>query len=846
MIRRFDMGTQDAELPKAQIDLEELSAFVASDRLCIDSEDVLLQGLLNSGYMDCLSPKLWAAVRFTYLGELGCSLLLTDDNANQRQLPSETLSLVTQQLLRRTQIQASSVSTTEFGFWAAHSAFSLRAGTGGTGDAQYVPHPRPWYGFTLGSNGRRNDGRGCGIFFCWLDPQDPLGNNIIDLQSLRSRPRQRLVQATSASSDVGKLGPQQAATQIPLSGVDGIPDLVPSRPSHASHALPDKYAGNIAAWAQAYGQEPVVFNGAQMAAAVQEVSCQPHFRLTTPYHLPAHPGSRSSPVHKQHGVGTAATVPIASLWDLYQYFAVHDCWIYCVDIARLCILWLTGGGSAYVDTDMAAGSTLFPPQLTVPSGSSYADYCLFKQEEEQAKDIQARLKAAVEGTGKERERTGPAAATGERVVQLPVTPLLVLPQDQDGLLQNNFIATNIARHPFLTLALQAILVSAPLEAHVVHATGPALLTALYHVFKHCNVYAHTSIGAATLVPAVDKEYGQLRSSLPGASAAASATTASGSIDSQSDSARAWRSLTELKYTDTVHVLPPSAFYPSHWHGPGTQPPGTVDTSTDPSISQTASGVGVGSGPWLGPRSTSAQSSVGGYSGPTRTRDGHTGTVQLEAQALLADDPETAQYLAQAILERGPGGPVESFPAGQGSWSVKQPVRSTSAVAVLSLGVPVPPVRSSSWAGYSSAHEESSRMANSPAPAPAYGVHGWDTTWKGYPSAPGRGAGGYGPALSYGGYSSALWASGGGGAGPAAGPGFYSQTQGPAGAAALVVPAALAVAWPAMPALSIAALSLGPDPYGLVPLAKRVVSRLQASGLPGLPPRAVLLALAGDD
>jgi hypothetical protein len=65
----------------------------------------------------------------------------------------------------------------------------------------------------------------------------------------------------------------------------------------------------------------------------------------------------------------------------------------------------------------------------------------------------------------------------------PQPPLLVLAQDADGLLQNNFIAALAPGHPFLTLALQTIIARAEEDTNVVSATGPAMLTALFTAFQ---------------------------------------------------------------------------------------------------------------------------------------------------------------------------------------------------------------------------------------------------------------------------------------------------------------------------------------------------------------------------
>ena len=150
----------------------------------------------------------------------------------------------------------------------------------------------------------------------------------------------------------------------------------------AAAGLPAPYALRIARWAATHGGGAAVsvLNGAQCAAAVRQCAAYPEFAV--------------------HGV--------FRLWDVYQALAKRGDWIFCVDIARLAVLWLCGGGSVYLDTDMDVGTHALPRELT------------------------AAPQRAPDG--------------------LP--PLLVLAQDADGLLQNNFLAVTAPAHPFLTLALQ--------------------------------------------------------------------------------------------------------------------------------------------------------------------------------------------------------------------------------------------------------------------------------------------------------------------------------------------------------------------------------------------------------
>lgn len=314
-------------------------------------------------------------------------------------------------------------------------------------------------------------------------------------------------------------------------------------------------------------------------------------------------------------------IMLETLWDVYLFFATHGAWIQCVDIARLAVLWLAGGGTCYLDTDMEIGSHALPKQLVLP--------------------LALQLPAAIGA------KAGVAAvicsATGEavdsqqqssNVTILERTPLLVVAQDADGILQNNFIAVNTPCHPFITLLLQAVTAAGVLEDHVVHATGPALFTALYHCFRRSrvtlavpaviheaagdssDVAAHPNdvVAAAdvgkdasdspiqqqqqqqqvTLVRVPDAVHLNLRTALPSVSAAdlelfaslpqagiekkssdgGDTTVASAAAAASSSSAvtpgggPTLVPLSELTYGDIVHVCPPSAFYPKHWRVDG--------------------------------------------------------------------------------------------------------------------------------------------------------------------------------------------------------------------------------------------------------------------------------------
>ena len=275
-----------------------------------------------------------------------------------------------------------------------------------------------------------------------------------------------------------------------------------------------------------------MLNGFHCVTAVREASCHPE--LVQPAGLP-------------------------SLLDTYTALARGGRWIECVDIARLAVCWLMGGGSTYIDTDMARGEARLPLRLV--------------------------------------ERASVVASP----VQLADCPVAMFGVDVDGLVQNNVVAVASAFHPFLTLALQAVAAGAAAEATVLAATGPSLLTALYCAFGECPVGGQLTLAALALrtFPTAGGRYaGATMSHLAAAVAAprlpvpsATPFRADASIDAAVVSLRAalpapatevdalWAprlpslpgvppsggAAGAARYRDWVHLATPAAFYSNgHW------------------------------------------------------------------------------------------------------------------------------------------------------------------------------------------------------------------------------------------------------------------------------------------
>ena len=309
---------------------------------------------------------------------------------------------------------------------------------------------------------------------------------------------------------------------------EGVPPAA-AAPSIAHPPLPSRYRGNIRGWGRAYDASPTVFNGAQCLLAVQEAATHPEFFVSAP-------------------AGAAWRADVPPLEAHYRALAAAGAWIQCVDIARLTIAWLVGG--VYLDCDMSVGPHRLPRELLAQP---------------------------------------PAPTLLPEGGALVPHPFCVLAQDADGLLQNNFIGVRGAFHPFLTLLLQGILVSAGGEPHVVHATGPALFTALYYAFQGAQVAPSPSLislvgscaSPAVAVPANDPAVAMLRASLPagvpdaslgyvagiphaGLTVLTEEEEGEGGDHSADIGGGRTRPLTSLALRDVMWVCPPSTFYPRHW------------------------------------------------------------------------------------------------------------------------------------------------------------------------------------------------------------------------------------------------------------------------------------------
>lgn len=464
--------------------IHDLVSYLSEQRLYVKHEDEVLTTVnslsaLLSHDADSLQA-LWGTVRLSF-----CSSellrVLTHDLGVERQhrqfrFPDTMLSLIAQHMLVRT----SRIETRQ-----AHSYGVLHR----SNEARKECQPRDAYLFSLNDAGRSSLGLGAGIFFIWIAPANPLGDNDVDN-------RAAVVIDGSSKVATGSIYPAPAHEARSSTS---------STSKTLFHPLPETYNNNIRAWEEVYRTTARVLNGRECWAAVTEVSCHPEF------------------LSSYSTCGTLA--------ELYEGLASAGKWIQCADIARVCVVWLLGQGSMYLDTDMNVGMHKLPDALLERPA----------QLEPQALNKQS---------------------------------LCVLAQDADGLVQNNFISVTGLFHPFLTLILRSILAHAKRETDVVSATGPVLLTALYYMFSECATSitptaalhlerfprvggrrgddSSASCSALLSVPALRK---LLPASLPMTSFPSLANIPVYTPAVEAIGAR---------YRDVVHLCPPGAFYPKHW------------------------------------------------------------------------------------------------------------------------------------------------------------------------------------------------------------------------------------------------------------------------------------------
>jgi hypothetical protein len=896
----------------------QLVATLGSDDLFVKDEDAVLSALLWLDYQRGAagSPPLpldvWRCVRFAFLSPGALQAVQAAVRAPPAaagppplRLPPALAPHIAQQVILRSARQSlPGAARARFGHYAACDDGG--GGAWGWGGGPPTPataaaaRPRRSYCFTLDVHGVSNLGRGLGLFFVWVDPAAPLDANDVS------------VAAGSVHSD-DSAGAAGAGPGGAAHGSSGAAALAPA------HAIPLRYRKHIAQWGAAYGhqQAPVVLNGAQCLLAVAEASCHPEFAAAV-----------ATPAGATVSTNVSAQQPpqSSSLLEVYLALARGGGWIQCVDIARLAVAWLAGGGSVYLDTDMGVGTHALPRQLTQVHNEAAAAAAPVSWPPSFADDVPP-----------------PSLPTA---VAAP-TPLLVLAQDADGLLQNNFVGALTPFHPFVTLLLRAVTLSALAEGHVVKATGPAMLTAVYYAFADAGVAATPSLllapsaqlplgQAAALVaaalsrqrspqsvaaptlpaltvpgPGADADYDAVRGALPpplpeasfgyladvprvaalaDAASAGWAATAGwppvGGGGGSGVDGVGRRPLQSLRLGDTVHICPPSTFYPRHWReaadgGAGGSSDGTGAAATP--FQSTAAAPAAAAEP-LSADAAQALAlrqllhlSVASGGDRDRPPPSSPSCWVPDVQAAPTDVAQLSEALRAARRRPAGSGGVGGRPpalittlasggaASASASAMPVPMASSTPFLVRVPGTTPGSAGSVSVVSLRGVYPHPGDASNSGTASPAavrYGVHGWDCTWGNYPGgeagAPAGYGGGYGDALesptaaggrSIGGYLAALVHSGGGGYGAAAAMGGAYGSAAAAGsdsyhsggyAGAAYFHASLqhqhATGTPTAPlSRPASSLAVGASPlatadvFGVVPLARRVVQRMLHAG-----------------
>ena len=188
--------------------------------------------------------------------------------------------------------------------------------------------------------------------------------------------------------------------------------------------MPAKYLANVAAWTARYGPRAVqVHNGKACLEAVKAAE---------------------------------AASGIPGLTETYLAFAGRGMWVLCADVARVAILYNLGG--TYLDTDMCVRCLVV---VRLPVAALLVVLACVQL---------LPVPAACRVLG----------SVGFPRGVLCDPTVCWFPQDDDGVVQNNFISAPRG-HKFLHWLLRVFAQHAPREREVIEATGPLVITTLLHV-----------------------------------------------------------------------------------------------------------------------------------------------------------------------------------------------------------------------------------------------------------------------------------------------------------------------------------------------------------------------------
>lgn len=647
-------------------------AYLARDDLPVKHEDII-------AYSICLwAPKcglrdisIWRTVRFHYLSDLVAAMLyimIRSDDLEERLSMAEEYNTSLPDLLNLLipvgNIQLDKQSAQMIGRALDDRAHSIKLAKNEDRiypfshyhileDLNASRIPRHSYHFTLSSSLDNFSDKGCGIFFIWLDPKDPLASNAIigsrkaeadaaslPLVSIHENLEVNVKKNGSIANNYSKADNYKSDVSFDSNNFQATTQSAEKE----HHYLPEKYVQNVQKWGEMYSIGPHIFSGRQCFMAVQQSNiwlkwnqsvqlcpnrkvlsegkpfpdthAAPFYSGETVYrgkdsiesrqsrrvdslavsndgafeesfgsikqemrcidatgneladhleivlrgqlrphtiqqrrmsclrwtqHISSHimlsksGRSNGSPNHNGNDHFSKMShenVNKDYLVQTYLALAKEGRWIELCDIARLCILWLFGPGSLYIDLDFSPGTARFPTSYIsrAYSGEKY-DWMV------DSRSIGEIGKEGNPAVSKDHERIlAPGTLSGKKRTAFAGGTKLILGKDNEGLLQNNFlflpltsnrvesfpphaigtiespicsevedVEDPILKHKsysstlngvsnstqpgkmFLEVALHAIATSACSEFNPLYATGPVFLTSMYYALKQYSL-----------------------------------------------------------------------------------------------------------------------------------------------------------------------------------------------------------------------------------------------------------------------------------------------------------------------------------------------------------------------
>lgn len=216
--------------------------------------------------------------------------------------------------------------------------------------------------------------------------------------------------------------------------------------------------------------------GSLLSAYKQVASGSPLSRESSRFDATVNPagygGMRST--HASTGYGGITDAIMSSSSSLHD--REHASWVRCVDIARVCILWLCGG--VYVDTDAEPGpdADRMPRWLIEPMDACTEEPSVARGHsvDSELPDAQVERGTCLSSTP---ERRGCQASRSFDQLH----PVAVLPTDPEGVVHNCWMAAGTPGLPIFGAILRSTSWTAAAEGSPLEATGPVLLSAVMNM-----------------------------------------------------------------------------------------------------------------------------------------------------------------------------------------------------------------------------------------------------------------------------------------------------------------------------------------------------------------------------